>query len=64
MKMITEQDLNTIKNAIFKNIPPAEIQTAMAMFNVGMHVFNQLERITVSLEQISSSLAVISQKQQ
>lgn len=52
--MVTEQDLNTIKDAIFKNVPPAELQTAMAIFNVGMHVINQMERITVSFEKMAA----------
>lgn len=51
--MVTEQDLNTIKDAIFKNIPKSEIQTAMAIFNVTLHVLNQFERIAVAFEKIA-----------
>lgn len=53
--MITEQDIKTIHAAIMKNVPPAERATAEAMMNVGLHVINQMERITVAFETIAAA---------
>lgn len=59
---LSRDDIIVIQSAILRNMPEAEKPTAIAIMNVGLHVINQFERITIAFEQIATSLAVISQK--
>lgn len=52
--MITQQDINTVKDAMLRNLPPNEKAVGVATFNILLHTIGQLERLTVAFEKIAS----------
>lgn len=51
---IQEKDIQCIRDAIQKNVPPHEQATATAMFNIGLHFLGLFERAVIAHEKIAS----------
>ena len=52
--MITQQDIETLKTAILRTVPPTDKPVAIATMNLALDVLWKLERITVAFEKIAA----------
>jgi hypothetical protein len=59
--IIQPADIGIIHSAIMKNVPPAEQQTAAAIFNITLAFVQLAERFVVAHEAIAIELAKANQ---
>lgn len=56
---ISQSDIDTIRAAILRSVPPNERELAVAMFNVGLHTIGEFNRIVASFERMAIAMEKI-----
>lgn len=56
---VSQSDIDTIRAAILRNVPPNEREVAIALFNVGLEALTQVKRMGANFERLAIAMEKI-----